>query len=130
MCYYFMFLLFNIMEPIFPIKSLSFRRMLRSFWNKPVLPFCGFVIQEDVAKFFKQICPFCFGLLDFSWILLDDNHERVDESKDLWGFQNQFINAENGGKWVIFWKNTYSLKIIHRNCAFKSHCPSIGILIK
>ena len=45
-------------------------------------------------------------------------------------FDDNSYNAENGGKWVIFWKNTYSLKMIHRNFAFKSHCPSIGIFTK
>ena len=44
------------------------------------LLFCAFIIQENVAKVFKQICPFCSGLLDFSPIVFD---ERVDESNDL-----------------------------------------------
>ena len=45
-------------------------------------------------------------------------------------FEDNSYKAENRGKWVIFLKNTSSLKIIHRNCAFKSHCPSIAILVK
>lgn len=46
------------------------------------IPFFVFELQEYVVKFSKQICLF----LDFWWIVLNDRHEIVDESDDLWRF--------------------------------------------
>ena len=45
-------------------------------------------------------------------------------------FEENSYNGENESKQIIFKNNTYSLKIIHRNCAFKLQCPSIGTLVK
>ena len=104
--------------------------MQLSFWKKFVLPFCGFVIQENVGKLFKQICPFYFGLLIFLELYLVTGMKEWLKVLICEDFEDSLYNAENGGKCVVFWKNTFSIKRIHRNCAFKSHCPSIGILIK
>ena len=83
---------FNIMEPFLSFRSSSFLCLYHSgkcwYWNKSVLLYCGFVIQENV---FQAGVSFLFCFVDFSWVTLDNRYERVDESFDLRWFLEKFI---------------------------------------
>ena len=89
---------------------LPFRRILPSFLSR-------YILSVLFVRFFVEL-QLITGLKEWMKVMICED------------FEGRSYNAENGGQWVIVWKNTCSLKIIHRNCAFKSNRPSTGILIK
>ena len=124
MCSCFMFLSFNTIEPVFSIRSSSFLCLYHSgecsevfeinlFFLSVVLLF-GRMLSSFSNRYFLSVLV-CKVFLAFFLIVFDDRRERMDKVMICEDFEDSSYNAKNGGKWVIFWRNTYSLKIIYRN---------------
>ena len=84
MCSYFMLLSFNIMETILSSGNFPFLYLYHSGETKEKSFETDLFFLSVVLPFRRMlsIFPLCSGLLDFSLNVLDDRHERVDESND------------------------------------------------
>ena len=134
-CSYFMFLSFNIMEPIFSIRSSSFLCLYHSEEccediETNLFLFSVALSFRRMLQVFQDV-SFLFWLVRF---FLNCTWWQAWRSGWRW-FETIFrivpIMQKMGGKQSIFFKRILILlKKVHRNCAFKSHSSSIGVLIK